>query len=52
MSCLRTGQFGSFRSIRLKKYGVIASAIPEYGVVAYITQTSQTGGTFFLYKHA
>lgn len=32
--------------------GVIASAIPEYGVVAYITQTSQTGGTFFLYKHA
>lgn len=32
--------------------GVISTSIPEYGVVAYITQTSQTGGTFYLYKHA
>jgi hypothetical protein len=32
--------------------GVISAAIPEYGVVAYITQSSATGGTFFLYKHA
>lgn len=31
---------------------VIACAIPEYGVIAYITQPAQTGGTFFLYKHA
>jgi len=29
---------------------VIASSIPEYGVVAFITQPSQTGGTFYLYK--
>ncbi|MCW5662472.1 MAG: hypothetical protein KIT35_01445 [Piscinibacter sp.] len=32
--------------------GVISTPIAEYGVVAYITQTSQTGGTFYLYKHA
>jgi hypothetical protein len=32
--------------------GIISSAIAEYGVVAYITQSSTTGGTFFLYKHA
>ena len=32
--------------------GVICTPIPQYGVVAYITQTSQVGGTFFLYKHA
>ena len=31
---------------------VICSSIDDYGVVAYITQPSQTGGTFFLYKHA
>lgn len=30
---------------------VIASSIPEYGVVAFITQPGNTGGTFFLYKH-
>jgi hypothetical protein len=30
---------------------VIVSAIPDYGVVAYITQPGQTGATFFLYKH-
>lgn len=32
--------------------GVISSAIADYGVVAYVKQTSSTGGTFFLYKHA
>jgi hypothetical protein len=31
--------------------GVIATSIPDYGVVAFITQPSQTGATFFLYKH-
>jgi hypothetical protein len=31
--------------------GVISSAISDYGVVAYIKQTSATGGTVFLYKH-
>ena len=30
---------------------VIASAIPDYGVVAFITQPGHTGATFFLYKH-
>ena len=30
---------------------VIASAISDYGVVAFITQPGQTGATFFLYKH-
>ena len=30
---------------------VIAASIPEYGVVAFITQPSQTGATFYLYKH-
>jgi hypothetical protein len=29
---------------------VITSSISDYGVVAYITQPSQTGGTFYLYK--
>ena len=29
---------------------VIASSIPDYGVVAFITQPSQTGATFYLYK--
>jgi len=28
----------------------IAVSIPDYGVVAFITQPSKTGGTFFLYK--
>ena len=32
--------------------GIISCAIADYGVIAYITQTSQSGGTFFLYKHA
>jgi hypothetical protein len=31
---------------------VISSAISDYGVVAYITQNTSTGGTFYLYKHA
>jgi hypothetical protein len=31
--------------------GVIASSISDHGVVVFITQTDQTGGTFFLYKH-
>lgn len=26
--------------------------LPEHGVVAYITQPTNTGGTFYLYKHA
>jgi hypothetical protein len=30
---------------------VITSSIPDYGVVAYITQPSRNGGTFYLYKH-
>jgi hypothetical protein len=30
---------------------VVATSIPEYGVVAFITQKSNTGGTFYLYKH-
>jgi hypothetical protein len=30
---------------------VIVSSIPDYGVVAFITQPGQTGATFFLYKH-
>ena len=30
----------------------ICTSIPDFGVVAYITQPSSTGGTFFLYKHA
>jgi len=30
---------------------VIVSAIPDYGVVAFITQPGHTGATFFLYKH-
>ena len=30
---------------------VIASAISDYGVVAFITQPGHTGATFFLYKH-
>lgn len=31
---------------------VICSAIPPYGVIAYIKQPSSSGATFFLYKHA
>jgi hypothetical protein len=31
--------------------GVISCRIQEAGVVAYITQSSSQGGTFFLYKH-
>jgi hypothetical protein len=31
---------------------VICTSIPDYGVVAYITQPSQTGGTMFIYRHA
>ena len=31
---------------------VICCSIPEYGVVAYISQATSTGGTFYLYKHA
>jgi hypothetical protein len=31
---------------------MICCAIPDYGVGAYIKQTMQTGGTFFLYRHA
>ena len=30
----------------------ICTSIPEYGVVAVITQPEATGGTFYLYKHA
>ena len=30
---------------------VIASSIPDYGVVAFITQPGHANGTFFLYKH-
>jgi len=30
---------------------VIVSSISDYGVVAFITQPSHTGATFFLYKH-
>jgi len=32
--------------------GMFCSALPQHGVVAYITQDSRSGGTFFLYKHA
>jgi hypothetical protein len=32
--------------------GVISCAIPDFGVVAYITQSEDVGGTFYLYKHA
>jgi len=32
--------------------GMFATAIPEYGVVVFVKQTSQTGGTFFVYRHA
>ncbi|MGE0764555.1 MAG: hypothetical protein AB7N80_14865 [Bdellovibrionales bacterium] len=32
--------------------GLICCPIPDYGVIAYIKQTSMTGGTFYLYKHA
>jgi hypothetical protein len=32
--------------------GVICSSIPEYGVVAFITQPSPSGASFYLYKHA
>jgi hypothetical protein len=30
---------------------VIASSIPDYGVVAFITQPSNSGATFYIYKH-
>jgi len=30
---------------------VIASSIPDYGVVAFITQPGHANGSFFLYKH-
>ena len=30
---------------------VIASSISDYGVVVFITQPSQNGATFFIYKH-
>jgi len=32
--------------------GVTCTPIPDYGVVAYTTQSSRSGGTLFLYKHA
>jgi hypothetical protein len=32
--------------------GVISCAIPDLGVVAYITQPGTSGGTFYIYKHA
>jgi hypothetical protein len=32
--------------------GVVLSSISDYGVVAVLTQTRGSGGTFFLYKHA
>jgi hypothetical protein len=32
--------------------GVVSSAIPELGVIAYITQDSGSIGSFYLYKHA
>ena len=32
--------------------GVISCSISDYGVIAYITQASSSGGTFFVYKHA
>lgn len=31
---------------------VVSSAITDFGVIAYITQVTSSGGTFFLYKHA
>ena len=30
---------------------IVTSSISDYGVVAYITQASRAGGTFYLYKH-
>ena len=33
-------------------HGVTCTPIRDYGVVAYITQSSKSGGTFFLYQHA
>jgi hypothetical protein len=32
--------------------GMIVSSIPEYGVVVYVKQTSPSGGTVFVYRHA
>lgn len=32
--------------------GVIATAVPDYGVVVFIKQTSQSGGAFWVYRHA
>src|SRR6185369_14194099 len=31
--------------------GIFSTALPEHGVVAYVQQTSNNGGTFWLYKH-
>lgn len=33
-------------------HGVVCVSIPDHGVIAYITQTGASGGTFYLYKHA
>jgi len=35
----------------LTRVSIITSSIPDYGVVAFITQPSQTGAAFYLYKH-
>ena len=32
--------------------GIMSCALPRYGVVAYIKQSTASGGTFYLYKHA
>ena len=32
--------------------GIVSCALPRYGVVAYIKQSTASGGTFYLYKHA
>jgi hypothetical protein len=32
--------------------GMALTSIPEYGVIAAISQIAGSGGTFFLYKHA
>jgi hypothetical protein len=32
--------------------GVVLTSIPDYGVIAVLTQASGSGGTFYLYKHA
>jgi hypothetical protein len=35
-----------------KPDGIVSCAVANHGVVAYIQQSSSTGGTFYLYKHA